>query len=166
MLTTTFEPPRNPDTGKSPCAGALPIAWYPGTWRGHFPQLSLEDRLIWSRWLDRHAHDFDAYAYDVAVGGLDCDDPDLPETTRRQWRYCTAKRIDVLAVRACAPTIIEVRYQAGVSAIGALLVYRYLFAEHNPTLDPAPLILLTDHIAPDTRRAAESYRITVTELPA
>lgn len=147
------------------CRASLDIAWHPPNWRGHFPQLSLEDRLIWARFLDKYADDYDAYAYDVAVGGLDCDDPDLPEALRRQWRYCTAKRIDVLAVHHDRPTIIEVRYQAGTSAVGALLVYRFLFHELNPDCPNPPLRLLTDHIAPDTRRAASALGIDVLELP-
>lgn len=147
------------------CYAALPISWQPPTYRGHFQQMSLEDRLIWSRWLDTHGTRFDCYAYDVAVGGLDCDDDTLGEQYRRMWRYCTAKRIDVLAMKAGAPTIIECRYQAGVSAVGALLVYRHLFTEHNPHLPVPALLLLTDQIAPDTERAARALGITTTTLP-
>lgn len=148
------------------CQAALDIQWQAPTWRGHFPQLSLEDRLIWGRFLDREAPRYDAFAYDVPVGGLDCDDQDLPEAVRRQWRYCTAKRIDALGLRPDGVTLFEVRYQAGVSAVGALLVYDFLWREHNPALAPPVLRLLTDQIAPDTKRAAEAYRIAVTTLPA
>lgn len=147
------------------CYAALPFPWHPPTYRGHFPQMSVEDRLIWNRWLDHHADDFECYAYNVPVGGLDCDDPDTPEAVKTQWRYCTAKRIDVLAWGRPAPTIFEVRYQAGVSALGALLTYGFLFREHNPQLPRPRLHLLTDHIAADTARAAEHYGLRLTVLP-
>lgn len=160
------DPATLPHVPPTTCYAALPIAWHPPEWRGHFPQLSLEDRLIWHRFLDHWATAYDCYAYDVAIGGLDCDDPHTPPALARAWRYCTAKRIDVLALRDGRPTIIEVRYQAGVSAVGALLVYRVLFREHNRGLPRAPLRLITDNIAPDTQRAAEHYGIEVTVLPA
>ena len=146
------------------CRAALAIEWKPQGYRGTMQQLSAEDRPIWLRWLLSHEHAHEWYAYDVPIGGQDCDDPTLPEALRRQWRYCTAKRIDVLAQRGARFTIFEVRYQAGVSAIGALLVYAVLFAEHNPALAPPALHLITDAIAPDTRRAAEYYGITVSQV--
>lgn len=147
------------------CYAALPIAWQSPDFRGHFQQMSLEDRLIWHRWLDHHSRDFDCYAYDVAVGGLDCDSDDVPDNLKRTWKQCTAKRIDALGWNRRGPTIFEVRYQAGVSAVGALLAYAYLFHEHNPKLPRPALHLVTDNIAPDTRRAAEYYGIRVTVLP-
>jgi hypothetical protein len=147
------------------CQAALPPSWRANSFRGHYPQLSAEDRPIWTRFLDAHADTFDRYAYDVPVGGQDCDQLDASEALKRQWRYCTAKRIDVLAQRGNTFTLIECRYQAGVSAVGALLVYRFLFTEHNPLLPTPNLLLLTDHIAPDTRRAAEHYGITVRTFP-
>lgn len=140
---------------------ALPIAWQDYGASGYMRQLSAEDRPIWTRFVNANPHAFDLIAYDVPIGGQDCDDQELPEYAKRQWRYCTAKRIDVLALRATAPTIIEVRYQAGCSAVGALLVYRVLYREHNPGSAYPTLLLLTDCIAPDTKRAAESYGITV-----
>jgi hypothetical protein len=147
------------------CYAALPIGWQPPTYRGHFEQMSLEDRLIWSRWLDHHAHAFDCYAYNVYIGGADCDQLDLPQPVKDQWRSCTAKRIDVLGWRRGRAWIIEVRYQAGVSAVGALLVYRHLFAEHNPNLPAPALLLLTDNIATDTARAARALGIAIKLLP-
>jgi hypothetical protein len=146
-----------------PIAAALPIQWQDYAPGGYQRQLSAEDRPIWNRFIHANPGAFDLIAYDVPIGGQDCDDPDTPEFTRRQWRYCTAKRIDVLALKGTAPTIIEVRYQAGCSAIGALLVYRVLYREHNPGSAYPTLLLLTDTIAPDTKRAAASYGITVLE---
>lgn len=147
------------------CAAALPITWQPPDYRGHMNQLSAEDRVIWLRFLARFADHYDGFAYDVPVGGLDCDQDDVSDELKRAWRYCTAKRIDVVGLRLGRPTIFEIRYQAGVSALGALLTYHYLFRTHNPTILDIPLRLITDHIASDTREAAEHYHIQVTELP-
>lgn len=154
----------NPPTDT--CRAALPIQWRRHDWRGHFPQLSLEDRVIWGRWLTAHGADLDWYAYDVPIGGVDCDQQDAPEPIRRAWRYCTAKRIDVLGWHQGAATIFEVRYQAGVSALGALLTYSYLYREHNPHQRRPTLKLLSDTMSPDTIRAAQHYGITVHLLPA
>lgn len=127
--------------------------------------MSQEDRLIWSRFLDHHAGQYAEYAYDVPIGGADCDQLDLTDELRRAWKYCTAKRIDVLARARDTYAIIEVRYQAGVSAVGALLVYSVLFREHNPHLRRPALRLLTDTIADDTERAARHLGIDVTRFP-
>lgn len=153
----------------SPSRGALgehfDRVWYPHTFRGHFQQLSAEDRLIWSRFLDAEGSTYDGYMYDVPVGGVDCDPADVPEAMRKAWRYCTAKRIDVLARYGVELTIFECRYQAGVSAIGALLTYGFLFREAFPELDAPDLRLLSDHMSADTIRAAEHFGIAVTLYP-
>jgi hypothetical protein len=142
----------------------LTVTWQPNAWRGNYPHLSSEDAPIWTKYLSTRGATWDEYAYDVAVGGQECP-PDVPDDTMRQaWRFCTAKRIDVLARRRGARAIIEVRYQAGVSAVGALLVYKQLLTEDSPSLDPTHLLLLTDSIAPDTARAAQQLGIEVYRL--
>jgi hypothetical protein len=144
---------------------ALTPAWLPVSWAGNFPGMSREDRTLWRRYLRDHAHEWDAFAYNVTVGGLDCELPDVHAEVAAHWRYCTAKRIDALALKDGRPTIVEVRYQAGVSAAGSLLVYRELYHELVPPPPRAGLLLITDDIAPDTERACRALGIPTVRVP-
>jgi hypothetical protein len=123
------------------------------------------DRPIWLRYLQHHPADFDAVQYDVTCGGCHAPDELTDHNLRRAWHHNSCKRIDALAWRGPSPTIIEIREHAGIGAIGSLLTYRELWCSDHPT-EPVPaLMLLTDWIAQDTRRAAEALGINVKVFP-
>lgn len=142
-----------------------PLHWLPHTWTGHPPGLSHEDRIIWHRYRTTANPPWHWYAYNVPIGGIECPDPTTPDALARAWTQCTAKRIDVLAYRHPHLAILELRHNAGVSAIGSLLAYRHLWRELNPRPPHPRLILITNSIAPDTLRAATRYRIHTITVP-
>ncbi len=144
---------------------AVSYTLLPPTWRGNFPHMAEGDRDIWLRWLDQEGAKWQGFAYDVAVGGQEAPAEVTDPKIRAAWRFNTAKRIDALGAKPGQLCIFEVRSTAGVSAIGALQAYEALFKEEDTSGLPVSKCLVTDFIAPDTRRAAEAQGITVTMLP-
>lgn len=142
-----------------------PFTLVPNTWRGNFPHMSDGDRPLWLRYLDDHANEWSQFAYDVAVGGQEAPADVTDAAIRRAWHFNTAKRIDALGVAPGARAIFEIREQAGVGAVGSLVVYRTLLRADFPDLRPLRLILLTDHIAPDTGAAAREQGIEIITYP-
>ncbi len=144
---------------------SLTLRLLPTSWRGHYPHMAAGDRPIWERYLDDHAREWDHFAYDVAVGGLDPPPTVTDEAIRRAWRWNTAKRIDALGFNDGAIGIFEVRPYAQVSALGAVLAYSVLLRAELTDVRPHRLYIVTDSIPADIQFAAEHYGVTVLEFP-
>lgn len=143
----------------------LRISWLPVTWRGNYPHLSPLDREIWLRFLDQQASAWQAFAYDVAVGGQEAPPHITDKNLRDAWRFSTAKRIDVLGQRPGEVSIFEVRPDAQASALGHLLTYQHLYQLDNPSTTPTKLYLVTDNLADDVRSALTAHGITALVYP-
>ncbi len=115
-------------------AVVYPIVWVPIALTGHYPHLMRRDVAVWERWIAKHATEFDAVAYDVAVGGTEPSDPELPDKDKRGWKYSTALKIDVLLREHGAVWPVEVKTSTSVSAIGAALSYQMVLAREEPNL--------------------------------
>jgi len=122
------------------------------------------DRAIWTRFLSLHEDEFDEFRYDVLAGPklrLEREDvPWLGDFTER----IMSLRIDVLGYKDGECWLIEVKPNAGLSALGQLMAYRYY-------LDPSyyedrDLIATTvtdycRHYMPDLDEAFEIRRVIV-----
>jgi hypothetical protein len=131
---------------------------------GHYPHMARRDVSLWERFLDAFGGDFDSFAYDVALGGLEPADPGIPEAERRGWRYATAAKIDAVGFRPDEVWIIEVKPNASFSALGQLLAYS-LLAEREPfTRLPLLAVLVTDNATPDMLYVAGQLGIPVYQV--
>lgn len=144
---------------------SLDLALLPHTWRGNYPAMSTGDRPLWEAYLTEHGPRYVGIAYNVTVGGAEAPPSIEAQEMRRAWRFNTSKRIDALAFRQDAIHLIEVRVNAGPTAIGSLITYRHLLAEVLADARPVSLLLVTNIIAPDTRRVAEAQGITIYTYP-
>lgn len=136
---------------------------YPTNWEGTPEGMILDDLILWKAWRPAHAQKYQGFAFNVRVGGQGQAPPDVNETMRKTWRSITAKRIDVVGIKQDGIDIIELRHQAGPSAIGQLIVYRDAWireAKESPQ-GPIKLILVTDAIDTDLLYAAQSADIEV-----
>jgi len=83
-----------------------------------------EDRDIWARYLSHFEDQFDRYEYDVLVGPkLDVPSTDLPPRIRMLAERVFALRVDVVAKRGEEVWVIEVKPNAGLSALGQVIAY-------------------------------------------
>jgi len=142
-----------------------PVVFSSPELRGHYPHLARRDAPLWERYLLTWAHQWQGFAYDVAVGGLDIDDDDSSEAQKLGWKYSTAEKIDVVANRGDEHWLIEVKPNARNDALGQVLGY-LLLAQREPwTTVPLVPCVLTDNMSPDVRWVASQLGVEVLIMP-
>ena len=99
--------------------------------------------------LDRHGRQFDAVAYDGALGGGIPTDPAATDAQRVGFQYSTALKFDALLRRADYWLVLEVRPEASVSAVGAALVYRLMLQRERLTPLPVRGAVVCETLHPD-----------------
>ena len=104
---------------------------------------------LWERFLSEHQEYFDSFSYDVHVGEGIPANPLWPENIKAMAKYVTQKRIDAVGYRKGEVWIIEVKPDAGLSAIGQLLSYKELYIKKHGELKKIYLACVTDNITPD-----------------
>lgn len=126
---------------------------------GPFLHMAPRDAQLWTRFLDRHAAEFLAVAYDVALGGERPADvaPELAEG----WQYSTALKVDAVLWEERGVWIVEVRPWATVSAIGATLCYTLVAQREQLTPLPLRPMIVCEGIQTDVRWVAGELGITV-----
>jgi len=139
--------------------------WYPAAYRGRYPHMAKRDAAVWETFLEAYSVRFEAFAYDVALGGILLDMPDLTVGDAAGWQYTTALRIDAVAREGDRYWIIEVRPEAHVSALGAALCYT-LVAKRDAAFPGAllPAVVCT-YMQPDVKWVADNLGITVFQVP-
>jgi len=117
------------------------------------------DVAVWERWIAAHGSEFDAVAYDVAVGGVIPADPELPDKDVRGWKYSTALKIDVMLREHGAVWAVEVKTSTSVSAIGAAISYQLVLAREEPELLIAGGGIICETLQSDIAWIADQLRI-------
>jgi len=139
--------------------------WIPATFRGHYRHMAKRDAAVWEEFIKLHSERFEAFAYDVALGGLRIEGLDLPEADQRGYQYSTALKIDAVGKEGDRYWIIEVRPEAQVSALGACFTYA-LVAERDEVfpgaLQPA---IVCNAIQPDVKWACDNLGVQVFTVP-
>lgn len=107
---------------------------FPPTRLLKYPHMFALDIEIWERWLDRYADDFDGFDYDTKVGSGTDPLPSLRPEYARMQRILSKYRIDAIGYKDGDIYIIEVKPDAGTTALGQLETYIPLYKkEYNPT---------------------------------
>lgn len=134
------------------------VIWYRGERLIHM--LPPEARL-WSKFLDRHMPYFDKFTYDVHVGEGIPVNPAWPENIKVAAKALTTKRIDAVGYRGGEVWIFEIKPDAGLSAYGQLLAYKFFYLAQFGTPERLYLALVTENILPDERKLYEAAGIRV-----
>lgn len=142
-----------------------PIVWQRFEAAASYPHMAKHDERIWERFLTRYAGYFEEVAYDVAIGGSETTDPYATERERLMWRINTAKRIDAVARNADELWLVEVRPQAGLAAVGAVLGYTYLSELDKWPDRPLIMTIATDRTDNDIRLVCQAFEVQLVELP-
>lgn len=118
--------------------------YFPYAVLAKFPHMLGGDVAIWTRFIQNNPRYFEKCAYDVHIGEGQPTDPSWDESIQLMAKSLTQRRIDVLGVVDEFFTIVEVKVQAGTSAIGQLLCYRTLFQQTFSYELDMDLLLITD----------------------
>jgi hypothetical protein len=130
-----------------------------------FPGMLPREILIWKAWLRLHESEYSNYDYNVRVGqGVD-PGPGYTDAIRQMAILNSQKRIDAVAWQDVVPTIFEVKFCAGASAVGQLVVYRPLWAQLYPLVPVTHLALVTNSLQADIQPALTQQGISLFVIP-
>lgn len=142
-----------------------PVEFGAPSLHGNYPHMARRDRDLWESYLRQYAQDWFGFAYDVALGGLDIEDPDATDAQRLGWRYSTAEKIDVVANRGDEHWLIEVKPNARLSSMGQVLGYLVLAQREPWTTLPLVPCVLSDNMSIDVRWACKQFGVQVILVP-
>lgn len=120
---------------------------------------------VFNGWFAQHGQEYDAYQWNVRVGGGYDPGPTFDDATRQMAIMNTQKRIDVLAWKGTTPTIIEVKKRGSLGALGQLVGYAHLL-QGQLSLPALPArILICNTVDPDLGVPAAALGVTVQAVP-
>jgi hypothetical protein len=132
---------------------------------GRYTHMVPDEIAIWERWLAGEGADLGPYDYDVQVG----DPIQLPlgasDLEMNVAKALTRKRIDAISYDARSTTIYEVKKRAGLSTVGQIKGYAFLWRNEHPDNVPLHLIIVTDSTSAQTREYATAEGVQIKELP-
>ena len=129
-----------------------------------FPHLLPKERVLWNLFLDKHMSEYEYFEYDVHVGQGVSLPSDIPPEIRRMALALSRKRIDVVGHQKTRIILFEIKPDAGLSCIGQLLAYLYLYkVQFRPSL-PVKTHIISDIIDIDTKSTARAYGINWTTI--
>lgn len=131
----------------------LGLPYFPD-WPGAPPHMAPLDLPLWRRYQKSTAHTWIAVYFDVAIGEGAPLAANGDRATLDMWQRITRQRADVVTLSRLGWTIVELRPNAGPSALGSLLSYRALWQQDPPDKQPLAILLVTDQVTRDLRLAA------------
>jgi hypothetical protein len=124
-----------------------------------YPGLLPAESAIFNAWAQANPNAFDSVDFNVRVGpGFD-PGPSWTPAQRQNAILNTQWRIDAVGWLKGYPTLIEVKYRAGTTALGALLGYRHHFTAQYPQFPSPPLMLIAYRLQPNILGPLEAYNI-------
>jgi hypothetical protein len=141
-----------------------PLAFEPVVKTGRYPHMARRDFVVWERWIDAHGREYPRVAYDVALGGVISAIPAVTPAMNLGFQYSTALKIDALLLRAGALTIVEVRPEASVSAIGSALCYEVMILREVPEARVESRMVVCEFASLDIRACAEVLGVEIVKV--
>lgn len=137
------------------------MASFPPDLLRKYPHMFPEDIAIWERFLKVYKDDFLGFDYDVKVGSV----PDFPDgldnSIYKAGNILWKKRIDAVGYKKDGIYIIEVKPNAGMSALGQIITYRQLYIEEFNPNDKVFGAIVTDKPDLDLKRVADPQLIYI-----
>lgn len=122
------------------------------------------DVAIWERFIAKYPNMFDEVIYDLHVGGKPDIAPDTAPEMVKSWVMLNQKKIDVVGFKGAQVFIVEVKPDAGASAVGQVLNYKQLY---NMYIDPGAVcipVICTDRFDPQSVQYATSAGVLIYEV--
>lgn len=116
---------------------------------GYYPHMNFRDVDIWERFIDRYAGMYESCQYDFHVGDGPPFNTLMDDDTDTNQDKLYRLRIDVLGHTPERVDVIEVKPNAGVSAIGQLESYKNLYVRDFEPKKKVGMVLVTDSMKPN-----------------
>jgi len=137
------------------------VAQYLQKERFKYPGLLPREIVVLRAWLRLHEQEYDRFDYNVRIGtGFD-PGPTVTESIRQMAIANSQKRIDAVAYKGNAVTLIEVKDRAGFSAVGQLVGYLHMWQAQYPISARPRLLLVANRLQDDIPLVASGAGIDI-----
>lgn len=134
--------------------------------RRNFTHLLKADAELMQEFLDAGLETYDHIDYDVHVGNGRDPGPEFDDNMRRMAIQLSQRRIDAVAHRPGHIDIIEITLEAGLTALGQLMVYPALYLKAFPTTIPIRSVLVARAFSTDVEDMYKQQGIAIFLFPA
>lgn len=126
-----------------------------------YPHMGPEDAAIWHRFIAQFPDAYDRVQYDVKVGKAPDFVTEHEDEAMRAQAPLYQRKIDVIGYKADQIDIIEVKPNAGASAIGQVKQYRHLWSQEYMPPETPKCVIVTDNVKPDTGEFAHAEGVLI-----
>lgn len=132
---------------------------YPYERRYKYPHMSPADTEIWEKFIAAFPSRYSTVDYDFALGSTPLSSSQVASEADANMVRLWQKRIDVLAQQGGETHVIEVKPNAGASALGQVLSYCELYRGYvDPQANTKPIII-TNSLKPDMALLAQQMGV-------
>lgn len=114
-----------------------------------YPHMKPADVVIWERFIEKNPKAYETCLYDYHVGEPPPFNPLMDEDEDLNQDALYRLKIDVVGQKASHFDIIEIKPNAGPSAIGQVKAYAELFNVDDPFKTKLNCVIITDKIRPN-----------------
>lgn len=129
--------------------------------RHHYPHMKPRDIEIWERFLVAYPKEYQAVQYDFHVGDPPGFNPLYDDGTDKNQDALYRLKIDVIGHRGNALDIVELKPDAGPSAIGQVTAYKTLYLRDEAPKLPVNVVIVTNVLRPNMADLCISAGITL-----
>ncbi len=117
--------------------------------RAKYPAMNVDEILVWREYLRLHETDFDRFNYNVRIGSGSDPGAEFPDNIRKMAIALSQLRLDAVGFQGEAPTIFEVKRNAGPQNVGQLLTYNAVWTRTRLSAAPPILVLVCADFTPN-----------------
>ena len=124
-----------------------------------YPHMKPRDVAIWERFIDKYPDMYSSCVYDFEIGDVPefiasaADEADRKQASLYKWK------IDVVGMTPNRIDLIELKPDAGASAIGQIEGYKEIYIRDEKPTQPVGLCIVTDVEKPNMRYLCEQKGI-------
>lgn len=129
--------------------------------RSWYPHLKPADIAIWEEFIKQNPTAYEWAIYDQAVGTIPNFVKEHPDAAMQKEAKLYQWKIDIVAFVNDKVHVIEIKPNAGLSALGQILGYTNLFKETFPKIKNVSPLIITDFLRPDMSKLAADMGIEI-----
>jgi hypothetical protein len=126
-----------------------------------YPHMLPYEAELWDRFLSIRRPPFLQLEYDVHVGDAPPPPETLPDYLVNMFKSVNMKRIDVVAHDPDVIYVVEVKGRAGLSALGQVLAYKYLYERDFKPGKPVEMRIVCERLEPNIDEIAKEHNVYI-----